>query len=305
MKKSLLLLSAGLLTATSLFQSCKGGMSGDTVNLKMNLTPGSKYAYSMETKTNTEQSMMGQSMKMGQTMTMEFSYDVAPAEGNDRKLTVTYDHIAMKMESAMGNMEYDSKEGGKKDSILSSMGGLLNKPFSMVVSESGEIKKIEGLDAIINGMGGTGSAQEEAIRKQMSSSFNDTAMRKMMEQSFNIYPGKEVKVGDTWNKQTSTNMSVMTMKLDNTYKLTGVSNGIAHIDVVSKISTDGKPVIQGGQEMKIDLNGESKGTMDVEVASGLVTDSKMKQSIKGNVNAMGISVPMNIDNDIHITGKKK
>ena len=305
MKKSFLLLSAGLLTAATLFEGCKGGMSGDTVNLKMNLTPGSKYAYAMDTKMNIAQSMMGQEMKTSQHMTMEFSYDVAPADGNDRKLTVNYDHIAMKMESPMGSMEYDSKEGGKKDSMLASVGGMLNKPFTMIVAENGDIKKIEGLDAIINGMQGVGSPQEEAIRKQLASSFNDTAMRKMMEQSFNIYPGKEVKVGDTWNKQTSTNMSVMTMKLDNTYKLTSVSNGTAHIDVVSKISTDGKPVIQGGQEMKIDLNGESKGTMEVEVASGLVSDSKMKQTIKGNVSVMGISVPMSIDNDIHITGKKK
>jgi hypothetical protein len=302
MKKSLVFLAAGLLSAA--FQSCKSGGS-DTVNLKMNFAPGTKYAYVMDMKMNMEQSAMGQSMKTDQNMIMESTYDVSAGEGTDKKFTISYDRIAMTMKNPMMNMEYDSKEGGKKDSLLNGLGMILNKPFTMTVTEKGEIKKIEGLDNIIQSVGTTGNPQDEAMRKQIASTFNDTAIRSMMQQSLNIYPDKTVKPGDTWTKTMSVNMGPIAMKIDNTYKLTSVTNGIAHIDVASKISSNGGSMQQGGQEIKVDLNGDSKGNMDVEVASGLVTDSKIKQTIKGTMSAMGMSIPMNVSSDIHITGKKK
>lgn len=307
MKKSLLLLSAGIITAATFLQGCKGGPggSGDAITLKMNLAPGTKYAYSMDMKMNMEQSMMGQSMKTEQNMTMDFTYDVAAAEGTDKKFTVTYDRLAMAMKSPMMSMEYDSKDGAKKDSTLAPLGMMLNKPFSMTVSEKGEIKKIEGLDAILNSLVGTGTPQDEAIRKQLASSFNDTAIRNMMQQSFDIYPDKAVKPGDTWNKVLTINMGPFGMKLDNTYKLTSVSNGTAHLDVVSKITSDGSTMEAGGQQVKMDISGDSKGTMDVEVATGFMSDSKIKQTIKGNISAAGMAVPMNIVNDIHTSGKKQ
>ena len=302
--KKILLLSAGILTAATLLQSCKGGGS-DAVTLKMNMQPGTKYAYTMDTKTSIEQSMMGQSIKTDQDLTMEFTYDVAAAEGTDKKLTVTYDRIAMAMKNPMMSMEYDTKEGGKKDSMLSSMSLMLNKPFTMTISEQGQIKKIEGLDAILNGLAGSGTAEEMAVRKQLSSSFSDTAIRSMMQQSFDIYPDKAVKPGDTWNKVLTVNMGPMGLKVDNTYKLASVSNGVAHLDVVSKITSAGGSVQTAGQEVKMDLNGDSKGTMDIDVASGFMTDSKMKQTIKGNISVASMQVPMNVVNDIHISGKKK
>ncbi len=303
MKKSLLLVAAGIITAAS-FQSCKPGGS-DAVNLKMNLASGSKYGYVMDMKMAMEQSAMGQSMKTDNDMTMEFTYDVAAAEGTDKKFTINYDRIAMSMKNPMMSMQYDSKEGGKKDSMLNGMGMMLNKPFTMTVSEKGEIKKIEGLDAIINSIGTTGTPQDEAMRKQIAGTFNDTAIRSMMQQSLNIYPDKPVKAGDTWTKVMNINMGPIGMKIDNTYKLTSVTGGTAHIDVASKISSNGGSMQQGGQEIKVDLNGDSKGNMDVDVASGLVTDSKIKQTIKGNMTAMGMAIPMSVSSDIHITGKKK
>lgn len=302
MKNATLLVAAGLITATA-FQSCKSG--NDAVDLKMNLQSGAKYSYVMDMNMTMEQSAMGQSMKTDQKMTMESTYDVAAGEGNGKKLTISYDRVAMSMKNPVMNMEYDSKEGGKKDSMLNGMGMILNKPFTMLVTEKGEITRIEGLDAIIQNVGTTGNPQDEGMRKQIAGMFNDTAIRSMMQQSLNIYPDKAVKAGDTWTKMMVVNMGPLAMKIDNTYKLKSISGGTAHVDVTSKISSNGGTMQQGGQEIKIDLNGDSKGNMDVDVASGLVTDSKVKQNIKGNMSAMGMAIPMSITSETHITGKKK
>jgi hypothetical protein len=126
----------------------------------------------------------------------------------------------------------------------------------------------------------------------------------MMQQALNIFPDHPVKPGDTWKKTFNMGTSMMNLTIDNEFKLTSVTGGTAHIDVNSKIKGGGG----AGPEMKnmnMDLNGDQKGTMEVEVATGLVTDGKMKQTIKGEMTAAGMKVPMSVTSDIHISGRKK
>lgn len=132
--------------------------------------------------------------------------------------------------------------------------------------------------------------------------FNDSSIRSMMQQSFNIYPDHAVKPGDTWSRKFTIVTGMIDMEMDNKYKLVSAANGVAHIEVDSKIA--GKPGAQVMQQMKVEMNGTQKGTMDVDVSTGLITDSKMKQEMKGKLSAMGMEMPMEISSDIHITGKK-
>jgi hypothetical protein len=299
MKKHLL--STAAVAATLLFASCKGG---EPVDLKLNLQPGSKYLYTLDTKMSMEQSAMGQTMKTDNDMTMETTYDVAGAEGNNKRLTVTYDRIAMRLKNPMADMSYDSRDSAGGDPSLRNMNNILHKPFSMVVTNQGEILKVEGLSDIINSMGDTTAAGME-VRKQLSSTFNDTAIKSMMQQSLNIFPDKPVKPGESWKKTYTMNMSIMNLKIDNEFKLTSVTNGIAHLDVNARISGGGAMTGEEMKNMQINLGGDQKGTMDVEVATGLVTDSKLKQNIKGDISMMGMKIPLTMTQDIHITAKKK
>ncbi|MBS1644346.1 MAG: hypothetical protein JST36_04845 [Bacteroidetes bacterium] len=287
-----------------LMASCKGG--GEKIDLKLNLQPGTQYLYSMNTKMEMTQSAMGQTMKTNNDMIMDFVYDVTAAEGTNKKITVTYDRIAMQMKSQMANLSYDSKDTANSSPELGMMGYMLHKPFNMLVSEKGEILKVEGLQAIINSMGDSTSEAGLQMRKQLATSFNDSSMKGMLQQSLNFFPDKPVSVGDTWKRSYSMNMSIMSVNMDNEYKLASVDKGIAHIEVNSKLTGGGD--ITGTEEMKnvkVDLKGDQKGTMDVEIASGLVVNSSLKQDIKGDISMMGMKIPLTMNQDITITAKKK
>lgn len=311
MKKSLLLLSAGLLTLGTL-PGCKNSGSsagsGEAVTLKFNFQPGSKFQYIMDTKQTISQSMDGMSMTINQDMIMESTYDVAAADGGNKKLTVTYDRMYMKTGMPTKSMEYDSKDPAKQAPELKSMGAMIGKPFSMTVTESGEITRIDGLSDMLNGMVDSTDPNAAAARQQMASMFNDTSIRSMMQQSMYIYPDKPVKPGDTWNRKMKMNMVVFAMTLDNTFKLISVNDGKAHIEMDSKITGEAvnNPQMAG---MQMELNGTQKGTMDVEVSTGMIADSKLKQEIKGKMamkqGDQNIDIPMEIKSDIHITGQKK
>ena len=284
MKKNLTSIVSMAMTAVMFLTACK---HNEPVDLKLNLQPGSQYLYIIDTKTSME---MGQMMKTNTGLMMETNYDVAAGQGNGKRITVSYDRIAMSVQNPMMNLSYDSKDSTKGDSTLRAMGNMLHKPFFVDVSDKGEILKVEGLEAIISGSGGA---------------FNDSTAKTMMQQSLDVFPDHPVRPGDTWKKTSTMTVSMMNLSMDNEYKLKSVSGGTAHIDVVSKIKYGGiaSPEMKN---MQITMSGDQKGTMDVEIATGLMTDSKLKQIITGEVAAPMVGkMPLKMDQEIHLTAKKR
>jgi hypothetical protein len=299
MKRSILPVTA--LAAMLLYASCK---SGEPVNLKLNLQPGSQYAYAADWMMDMQMSAMGQNMKTQQNMTMESTYDVAAGAGNNKNIKVSFDRIAMEMKMPMGSMSYDTKDPSKGNPNMAMIGNILHKPFTMEVSEQGEIKKVDGLSTIINSIGDTSTAEGAAMRQQMASAFSDSMVKSLMQQSLNIFPDHPVRPGDTWKNEYNINVGAMSMRLENEFKLKDVTGNTAHLDINSKITGGGAGTgaMQGGT---ISLSGDQKGTIDVEVATGVLTEGKIKQNIKGDMSMMGMKIPATITQDIHLTAKKK
>ena len=179
----------------------------------------------MKNKQEITQSMMGHAITIGQDMDMESTYEVTAAEGGNKKLTVTYTRMAMKSNNSTMKMSYDSDDSAHSDPMFKSMGYMLHKPFSMTVNEKGQIVGLEGFAALMPDGGSQGSP------------ITDSSMRSMMQQAFYIYPDKPVKPGDTWNNNYTTSLGIMNLTTDNTYKLASVSNGVAHVEMTSKIAS--------------------------------------------------------------------
>lgn len=281
---------------TLFFASCK---TGEPVDLKLNLQSGSQYLYSIDTKMTTEQSAMGQTLKTTNNMLMESTYDVKDGENGNKAITVTYDRLSMELQNALVHMSYDSRDSNGSDSSLKHLTKMLGKPFTMQVSPQGEVLRVDGLSEIINSM-------DDSAKLALGGTFNDSAIRSMMQQSLNIFPDKPVRPGDTWKKTYQYDMSVMGMKIDNEFKLLSVNNGTAKVEVKSKITGGGT---MGGDEqmkgMQMDLAGEQKGSMDVDVATGLISDGRLEQTVKGNISMMSMKVPITMQQQVHITAKKK
>jgi hypothetical protein len=299
-KNSWSILSIILLSAA--FTSCQN--STESVDLKFNFQPGSKYQYTMNTHTTVLQQAMGMSMKVGQDMTLVSTYDMMGNDGQNKKMNITYNRIAMKIDNNAMPMQYDSDDTAHQDSMLKGLSGMLNKPFNATISDQGEVINVSGLTEILGSL--TDSTQPNAQKNKMmlSQQMNDSSVKSSLQQSFNVYPGHPVKVGDTWKRTISSPMSNVIMKVESDYKLTSVKNGIATIDVNSKLTSvaSANPAMK---ELKIDLTGTQKGTSEIEVSSGLMTNSTMKMTIKGKISITGTEIPMSMEGTTTLKGIKK
>jgi hypothetical protein len=301
--KNILSALAVMLLFAGMAPSCKSGGSktegsGEQVELKLNFKPGDKYLYS--TQVSQKINSMGMT-GMDQSMLMEMVYELTGADGNNKMLTVTYSHIQMKNTTPMGVMEYNSKEGSKKDAGMGFMDSLIGKSFSLSIAPNGDIVKVEGLDNLVKSITG----MDKSVKAEVENQFSDTAIKLMMQNSFDIYPGKPVKVGDTWSKKSIMGFSGFNIAVENSYALKSVSGGKATISVTSVMTLPKSDMGEtSGAPMKMEMDGKQEGTMDIDIATGQIISGKTQQTITGKLSAAGQVMPMDIKGDITISSKK-
>ena len=124
----------------------------------------------------------------------------------------------------------------------------------------------------------------------------------MMEQSLNVYPDVPVRPGDTWQRTYATNIGFMDMKVVSNYKLISVANGTAHISVDATITSApaGNPQ---QQEMHLEMKGSQTGTMDIDIVTGLILESRFGQDVSGTIRIPGVEIPVKLRSDTRILGK--
>ncbi len=126
-----------------------------------------------------------------------------------------------------------------------------------------------------------------------------------MQNSFDMYPGKVVKVGESWNKHTTMGVSGFNINMENTYTLKSITAGKATVGVVSEMKLPATDMNQGGMHMKMEMTGKQDGTMEIDVATGQIISGKTHQVINGKINVGGQEMPMDMAGDILISSKKQ
>jgi hypothetical protein len=292
---------AGLLLAATFAGGCK---SDEVVDLKFNLPAGSNYKFTTTTDQSIDQTMGGSTTSMKQNIIFEMLYKVKSVADGVANIDVSYDRIKMGMAGGGMDMKWDSRDSAGNNPLLSGMGMLLNKPFQMQTNTLGKVISVSGFSAAIEAMMQQVSPEAAPMQASLMQSFSDSAIRKMLGQVTEIYPEQPVKVGDTWKKTMDVTSGPILMMLDNTYKLNSVSGGVANVTVDSKITTKPAGDAAAMQGMSINLKGTQKGDMKIEVATGLIQNSTLKQDISGDISANGTKIPMSIKSDITTKGEK-
>lgn len=272
------------------------------IHLKFNLKPGDKYVFSSAVKQRITQEMMGQQMVTTQDMFSDYIYDVQTLQDGITTVNVTFSAIKMDTDVAGGmqQLHYDSNNPDAGTPELKVISNLVGKSFLMYINEEGSVERVEGLAEIIGSVDG----QQAELLKQ---SFGDSSMIQSMNQIINIYPSKKVDQGDTWTKSFSGPVAGMLLStVTSNFSLSNVTGNSAILAVdgqmnFSKLESGGNPMLEGA---KFDLNGTQKGTLEVDIESGLPIKTLLKQDINGAIEIQGMQIPMAIVSDITITGKK-
>ncbi|MBI5856026.1 MAG: hypothetical protein HZB42_00100 [Sphingobacteriales bacterium] len=294
----LILFVAGITTAALFIYSCQSTKTSTAAKLlKFNFEKGKGYDYEMTM--SMDQEVAGQSVQMD--MTSYYSMDVVGEEGPNKTITSQIDRFKMKV-GAMGfSLDIDTDkplpslgltEDGKDPmkAVNSLLGAIKGQKFEMKINAEGKVLEIKGFEnmakKIVDSLG-VDESEKEQMMQEFSKQFNGDKMRGQFERSWYIFPNKEVKVGDTWQKNTSTEMDDLGGgSYSSVYKVTDIEGDMVTLEEETKIESN-----QAGRQM----SGEISGTIVVDSRVGLIVKADQDISLKPMTdNTKGIEIKAKI-----------
>jgi hypothetical protein len=241
---------------------------------KIKLEPGLKMKILTSTSNSISQQMMGQDLQMNMASELSDSFFVKSKTENGFQVGKITKRIKMKMDIMGQQKEMDSD---KKEDMETEGGGAIKDRIGVLaeaeVNADGQIKMISKVD--------------EQLNMPMGSFMSLNGDSAVIAGCFLKSPQKKLKPGETWSKTTGDS----TLKEETVYTFIKMENGFA------LLSFESKRTITGTQEMnavevKTNMLTTSKGTMKVEVATGLVMERLADNLFSGSNEAMGMEIPL-------------
>jgi hypothetical protein len=198
----------------------------------------------------------------------------------------------MKSGAAGFNMEIDTDkpitgDGSSKDSALQMLnklfGAIRKQKFTMKVNAEGTIMEVTGFEnmaqAIVDSIG-ISDEQKETMKGQFNKQFNGDQVKSQLERFWNVFPNKEVKVGDTWNRESSVGGN-MPGAYNSTFKVKDIEGDMVTLEEKTKVET---------KEDKMSLKGDIEGTLVVDSRSGLVVSADQDMTMKADAGGMSFEI---------------
>lgn len=261
-------------------QSCQSTKSSTaTKMLKFNFEKGKGYDYEMIV--NTDQQVNGAKQQMD--MSAYYSMDVTEDDGNLKSIRTRFGRFKMNMELMGMKLEVDTEKpfpaGNEADAeknplamVNRLLGAVKNQQFLMKVNAEGKILEVTGFQdmarSIADSFGLEGEKKQEMIQS-FNQQFNEKSIKEQFEKVLYIFPNKEVKIGDSWEKKTLTS-GPMVANYNSTYIVKDIEGDMVTLEEVTKIESD-------QEQMK--LKGEQTGTLVVDSKTGLVVTADMDISM--------------------------
>ncbi len=282
MKKISFLLAAVLMIVLSGgIQSCKTSSSASTSKvLKFNLEQGKGYDYEMVWDLDTK--VAGQESNI--SITGLYSMNVTSIDEKIRSISTMYKSLRMNMKVAGMTLDIDSdkpvQSNGETDISKNPLGmmnkvvsGMVGKKFIIKVDEEGKVLEVIGFEKIISDMVDSLGVDESAkaqAKASMKDQFSDQTIKDQFAQVFTIFPNKEIKVGDSWDKNYSTG-GKMSAKYTTTYTVKDIEGDHVTLTAKTKIGSNGD-----AQE----ISGTQTGNIIVDSKTGLMINGEFDQDLE-------------------------
>ena len=269
-------------------QSAKSSTAGKL--LKLNLEKGKGYDYEMVM--DLDQGIADQEPHI--SVTTSYTIEIMADDGNTKTIDATYNSFKMNMKMMGMDVDIDSEKPltvAREDSAEKNPIEMMNRlfraikgqKFEMKVNAEGKVLSVEGMDKMAGAIMDSLDLGEEVRKTAVQSfnkQFNSKNISEQFERIFSIFPNKEMKVGESWDKNFEIS-NPFPGKYNTTYKVKEIEG-----DMVTLVE---KTRIESNSE-KIKLSGDQTGELVVDSKSGLVVNANMAHTIEVTTNGLTIEM---------------
>jgi hypothetical protein len=260
--------------------------TGAAVTLQLKLAQGKTYYQRTVIDQHMVQTVMNMQQVLDQSLGTGVKMDVLDVDGQgNMRIRRTYDWSMTKRTGPMGNLDYDSAKQTTPPPGAEPFAALLGQSYVVRISPKGEVLEINGVEEMQAAVRKKlpAGAQGDPAMSVLSQFLDKNSLKQMIEGELDVYPGKPVEVGESWNKKRVVT-PMFELTIDSKWTLQKLENGVAIIATTSTSRSDAnRPVETGGMKMRFDLAGTQGGTIRMQEATGLILLGQAQQQLKGEI----------------------
>ncbi|HMO31788.1 MAG TPA: DUF6263 family protein [Lacibacter sp.] len=237
---------------------------------KLNFPAGQAYNVTNTIESKLDQQVMGQQMNITNSTVTQAALSFRPAGAEGFRVEQSTTTLKLDMQMMGQSTTFDSNNPDDMNGPIGErLRDMIGTTLEAVISTDGKITVIKGTTMPEGFSMGTGT--------------NDSTM---LAGYFVKSPGKPVQPGGSWSESAETGGT----KMQVTYTYRKTENGQAHLDyemtnsVVETMTTN-------GMEIQTNIQTKGKGTLLLELATGLVLERRYEGTLTGKSEVMGMEIP--------------
>lgn len=290
-------------------------LNAQTYKLSLNLNKGKDYFQTMTSSISIKQAVAGKDININMDMVGGIKQTVTAVENGVYSIDVSYQEMAMKVNSINGSMELSDGKKATMDSVITALlNQMKNKSFQVKMDKQGKVLEIKNMEALFTGIFDgmkLPADQKEQIKTQLMQSYGDKGFRERMQAMSGFFPGKPIAKGETWSMETKLEGTVA-LDMKTVYKLEEVTPNAYIITSTASLGAEkGKETTTpNGIPMSFDLNGSYTSKLTIDRKSGWMLEGSMNHEMKGAINMKksemipeGMSIPMEVKVVMTFKGK--
>ena len=246
-------------------------------SLSYSLNEGDKFVIEQVAEQLITQNIDGQVHEMENRISGLMEFNVAKVEEEQYELEMLFLNLSMQMTSSQQGelMNVNASEVIEGDIQSKIFNSLLNIPISLILTKSGNVLEVNGVDSLIVRMtdasGLTDADSRNNLQQSLRKEFGSEALSNSFEQMTYFYPEQQDSIPNNWvNEYTGKLSAKNSWTLEKTTDSLNLITGMA--DIVLNIN-------EGGTSML--LNGSQQTSISTDIESGFLQDMSVEGMAEG------------------------
>lgn len=240
------------------------------VNLAYNLEKGKYYKWEMTLDQEIDMKVQGQDMSMVQKIEFFTGNNILEVYKDSLLIEQKIERVKMNQQVMGMNINYDSDSPNASDPMAAQMDQMfksfIGEPVLIVLDKMGNTLRTD--------------LGKLADNKEFARNAGSSAQ-------FIVFPGKTLKVGDSWEDNISpyVETGILTQAK---YTLVKVESDMVVLNF------EGEIISKEGNELGMKMSGKQKGVIKIDMKSGWNNSSEIDQDMDMEINQNGMSIPAKV-----------
>ena len=290
-----------------------GTMEAQEPRLHYKLLPGESYMLEIDLQQNTNsESIDSEEISFYNLTTMIFWVDSTDAL-NNYHLSVQYKDLLISLLAPQ--LDVDISSGSGKNHMLTQMVDLLEgEPFYLIMSPAGELKELQGLDALfktLESQPSTDTVEQKVILNTLNEAYGPDAFKSLFNLFMWIYP--VISPMNNWTNDITYYFNTKPVKVVNRYFLSKTTDEILVIQGLGMLNAS-KEFLETTSmgEVKSSVSGSQTYDFQVDRESGWLRRCVSRQRVmiettilKSDYFPPGLKIPSYTETVFEVKGSKK